>query len=224
MMKRIGVLGGTFNPVHYGHLHIAAEVQKIFSLERVFFVVATIPPHKNPGELIPFMDRYAMVSLATAGIASFIPSLIELEPPASPFSVDTMDKMARSLGFNDTRLYFIAGGDSLPEVKSWRKGEALLTSYNFVFAVRPGAGSINPSDTLPGKAVARFSDLTGMGTVKSRRFINQTDCNRIYLLNVGAPDISATRIRELIPSGKSVQRMVPKSVRDYIFKLHLYGA
>jgi len=221
--KRIGVLGGTFNPIHRGHLHIAREIQRIFSLAEVHFVVATTPPHKAPGDLIPFTHRYAMVSLATAGVSSFIPSLIELEPEASPFSVDTMRKLARSLGRRKGLLYFIAGGDSLPEVKTWRESEKLLTSYSFIFATRPGSRPVNPADVLPERAVARVWDLSGLGQDKTYRVVEQTDASRIYILNVGAPDISATQIRELASSGKSIQRMVPKSVREYIDKLHLYG-
>jgi nicotinate-nucleotide adenylyltransferase len=217
------VLGGTFNPIHRGHLHIAGEIQKIFSLAEVHFVVSTTPPHKVPGDLIPFTHRYAMVSLATAGISSFIPSLIELEPEASPFSVDTMSKLAHSLGRRKGLLYFIAGGDSLPEVKTWRESEKLLTSYNFIFATRPGSRPVNPADVLPGRAAARVWDLSGLGQDKTCRVIEQTDARRIYILNVGAPDISATQIRALASSGKSIQRMVPKSVREYIDKLHLYG-
>ena len=140
MIERIGVLGGTFNPIHLGHLHIAGEIQKIFSLAQVHFVVATTPPHKSPEDLIPFIHRYAMLSLATAAISSYIPSMIELEPQASPFSVDTMNKLARCMGREQRELYFIAGGDSLSEVKTWRNSEKLLTSYNFVFALRPGTG------------------------------------------------------------------------------------
>jgi nicotinate-nucleotide adenylyltransferase len=78
-----------------------------------------------------------MVSLATAGIPSFMPSLVELEPQASPFSVDTMDKLARQARRGKNALFFIAGGDSLAEVRSWRESERLLSSYSFIFAVRP---------------------------------------------------------------------------------------
>ncbi len=172
MINRIGVLGGTFNPIHFGHLHITKEIQRIFSLSRVYFVVATTPPHKSPEDLIPFVHRYAMVSLATAGMPSFVPSVIELEPKASSFSVDTMDKLARFVGRKDV-LYFIAGGDSLAEVKSWRKSEKLLTSYNFIFAVRPGAGFVNPKEVLPGKASSRVRDLTGWGRRNMQRVIQE---------------------------------------------------
>jgi nicotinate-nucleotide adenylyltransferase len=166
-----------------------------------------------------------MVSLAVAKAPSFIPSLIELEPQASPFSVDTMSKLARRVGREGGILYFIAGGDSLLEVKSWRESEKLLTSYNFVFVMRPGTEPIVPADVLPERAVARVRDLTGLKQVQMRRRIAEESAgeSRIYLVDVGAPDISATQIRSRASSGKSIQRMVPGPVREYIRKLHLYS-
>jgi nicotinate-nucleotide adenylyltransferase len=223
MDKRIGVLGGTFNPVHCGHLHIAREIQRLFALSQVQFVVATVPPHKGPEDLVPFMHRYAMVSLATAGIPGFLPSLVELERQASPFSIDTLRKLARRAGSN-SGLYFIAGGDSLPEVKSWRHGGKLLNSYNFVFAMRPGAQLVNVDQVLPPQAARLVVDLTGLSRNHARRTIaQQKNGTRIYLVDVGALAISATRIRSLVSSGRPFSRMVPGPVREYIQKLHLYG-
>ncbi len=224
MNERIGVFGGTFNPIHLGHLHIAGEIRRIFSLARVHFVVATTPPHKSPDDVIAFSHRYAMVSLATASTASFIPSMVELEPPASPFSIDTMEKLARRIGRGKQRLFFIAGGDSLSEVGTWRESERLLTSYNFIFALRPGTGTVPLEEVLAPKAFARVCDLTQSGASRMRRqFLESGGTNRIYIVNVGAPDIAATRIRKLASSGKSIQRMVPGPVNDYIRKLRLYG-
>jgi nicotinate-nucleotide adenylyltransferase len=221
----VGVLGGTFNPIHFGHLQIAQDIQGIFSLSQVYFVVSAMPPHKPFEDLIPFTHRYAMVSLAVAGAPSFIPSLIELEPQASPFSVDTMSKLSRCLGPDRSILYFIAGGDALLEVRSWRESEKLLTSYNFIFVMRPGTEPIVPGAVLPEKAVGRVRDLTGLRRVQMRRRIvgESVDESRIFLVDIGAPDISATHIRSLASSGKSIHRMVPRPVREYIRKLHLYG-
>jgi len=222
---KVGVLGGTFNPIHYGHLHIARKMQTLFSLSQVHFVVATMPPHKRPEGLIPFVHRYAMVSLAVSETPDFIPSLIELEPEASPYSIDTMNKLARSVGQDKGRLLFIAGGDSLLEIKSWRGSEKLLSSYNFVFVVRPGTRKLVPGDGLPGEASARVRDLTGLKPAQMRRRIvaESVDDNRIYVVDAGAPDISATQIRNLVSSGKSIRRMVPGPVREYIHTLRLYG-
>ena len=223
--EKIGILGGTFNPIHFGHLSIARSIQSLFSLSQVHFVVATMPPHKRPEDLIPFTHRYAMVSLAVAEQPLFIPSLIELEPKASPYTIDTMNKFARRSGRNGDRLFFIAGGDSLLEVESWRDSETLLSSYNFVFVVRPGTKPMVPRDVLPGETAARVLDLTGLPRPQMRRRIIGTGegYKRIYIVDADAPDISATQIRNRVSSKKSIRRMVPRPVSEYIQKLHLYG-
>ena len=221
---RIGVLGGTFNPIHLGHLHIARTIQSIFSLDQVHFVVASMPPHKRPEDLIPFMHRYAMVSLAVSSEPSFIPSLIELEPQYSSFSIDTMRKLADSIGPGVT-LYFIAGGDSLMEVQSWRESETLLTDYNFIFVVRPGTESVVPAEHLPAKVIPTVRDLTGLNRSQIRRRIadESKDETRIFMVDAGSPEISSTQIRSLASSGSALRRLVPDRVGKYIRKLHLYG-
>ena len=219
------MLGGTFDPIHLGHLHIARQVQRLFSLTEVHFVVASTPPHKRLENLIPFSHRYSMVSLATSGLASFIPSMVELEPQASPFSIDTVDKLWLRFPRERAVLYFIAGGDSLLEVKSWRESERLLTLCNFVFVLRPGTAAINPGAVLPDSAAERVVDLSGLGPVQARRRI-ESDAKgefKIYVVDIDAPDISATAIRNLAGSGRSIRRLVPANVGEYIHKLHLYG-
>ena len=222
---RIGVLGGTFNPIHFGHLHIARQVQRLFSLSQVHFVVAATPPHKDLENLIAFSHRYAMVTLATCRLASFIPSMVELEPQASPFSVDTVNKLSRRFSREQAVLYFIAGGDSLPEVKSWHESGTLLSLCNFVFAMRPGTVEMCPKAVLPEIAAGRVIDLSGLGPVQAKRQIGLQESNdfKIYIVDVGAPDISATRIRELAGSERSIHRFVPANVGEYIRKLHLYA-
>jgi nicotinate-nucleotide adenylyltransferase len=222
---RIGVLGGTFDPIHLGHLHIARQVQRLFSLSQVHFVVASTPPHKSLEHLIPFSHRYAMVSLATSGFASFIPSMVELEFEASSFSVDTIGKLWRRFPREQAALYFIAGGDSLPEVRSWHESEKLLTLCNFVFVMRPGTMAVNPTAVLPEAAAERLIDLSGLGPIQARRQIgsHENDGFKIYIVDIGAPNISATTIRTLAGSGKSIRRFVPANVGEYIRKLHLYG-
>jgi len=224
-IMKIGVLGGTFNPIHSGHLHIARRIQRLFSLTQVHFVVASVPPHKPLENLISFSHRYAMVSLAVAGIPSFLPSMVELEPEPSPFSIDTMAKFAGRVARDRGALFFIAGGDSLMEVNSWKESETLLNSYNFVFAVRPGTDLTHLQDALPEQALASLTDFRGLKRDGIRRRLARIKAaeNRIYIVEVGAPDISATHIRNLAASGKSVARLVPRPVYEYIHKLHLYG-
>jgi nicotinate (nicotinamide) nucleotide adenylyltransferase len=166
-----------------------------------------------------------MVSLAVAGVSSFIPSLVELEPEASPFSIDTMSKLARGMALDSKSLFFIAGGDSLHEVKSWQQSGRLLNSFNFIFVHRPGIGRIALEDVLPSKVLPRVRDFSGLERVEAlSRIAQEADGeNRIYIVDVEAPDISATQIRALASSKKSIQRLVPDPVREYIRKLRLYG-
>jgi nicotinate-nucleotide adenylyltransferase len=184
-----------------------------------------MPPHKSHEDLIPFAHRYAMVSLAVAGMPAFIPSIVEQEPKASPYSIDTMRKLTRRMGLDGGAFYFIAGWDSLYEIKSWRQGEKLLNSYNFIFVMRPGIDPIDIGSILPQKILRRVRDLTGLKRVQvQRRIANRLeDGNRIYLVDIKAPDISATRIRHAASLHKRIQHLIPKPVGEYIRKLHLYG-
>ncbi len=223
---RLGVLGGSFNPVHFGHLHIAQCTREIFNFSQILFVVASVPPHKPAQDLIPLTHRYAMVCLATSGCPGFIPSLVELEPPASPYSVETLAKLERQYGVTGRDLYFIAGGDSLLEVSGWNRSEALLQEYNFVFIMRPGVNPPDLSAILPRAAFARVVDYRGVPSDKLRhRLAAELDAPacRIFLVDAEAPDIAASQIRRLASMGRGIGHLVPAPVDEYISKLHLYG-
>jgi len=222
----LGVLGGSFNPVHLGHLHIARQTRDILGLSQVLFVVASTPPHKPAEDLVPFAHRYAMVSLATSGIAGFIPSLVELEPPASPYSVATMAKLAQRFQTSGEDLYFLAGGDSLLDVAGWYDSEALLMSYNFVFIMRPGVKTPKIEDLLPVSATARVIDCRGLGPSLRQVRIAEAQAAReclIYFIDAGAPEIAASHIRKQVSLRQDISNLVPASVNEYIQKLHLYG-
>lgn len=222
---RLGVLGGSFNPIHLGHLHIARRVRDLFGMQRIHFVVATFPPHKQLQHLIPLTHRYAMVALATSRCPNFMPSLVELEPPASPFSIDTMAKLAASCAGRNDRLYFIAGTDSLLDVAGWRDSYRLLQSYNFIFVTRPGAEIGDIRGILPPRTPSDVLDLRACNRSKMHRLIKQAASRpSIFLVDLRAPDISASRIRTLAAAGHRLDRLVPASVRTYIRKLNLYGA
>ena len=222
----IGVFGGTFNPIHRGHLHVAKSVQSLFGLSRVYFVVSSAPPHKRADELIPFAHRYAMTSLAVEKEISFIPSMVEMEPAPSPYTIDTLDKLARVEKQN--RLFFIAGGDSLLEIASWRESERLLTEYNFIFVTRPWDGPIDAEKCLSADAFRRTRDLTALDRAQAKKKIAEKpkEENRIYIVDSKAPDISSTEIRALVSTkggARAIRRSLPPAVRGYIRKLRLYG-
>jgi len=215
----LGVLGGTFNPIHNGHLQIADYVRHLFALTEIHFVISAFPPHKAAQDLIALNHRYAMICLATQDFPDFIPSLIELEPPASSFSIDTLGKLS------GRRVYFIAGADSLMEVASWHESGRLLASHNFVFVSRPGVPAVAAAAVLPEAAKARVCDLRGLDMRRARSALRDRGARRggIFLVDADAPDISASRIRVLLKSRKRVGHLVPRPVHEYIRKLHLYG-
>ena len=225
-VRRLGILGGSFNPVHLGHLHIAQYCRDIFGLSQVLFVVASQPPHKPAQELVPFAHRFAMVSLATSGIDYFLPSPAELDPPASPYSIDTLVKLSDHLGVDGRHLFFIAGGDSLLEVAGWHEAERLLLSYQFVFVMRPGVENPDICAGLPPAAAGRVVDCRGINASvlphHARRTLAERKC-RIFLVDAGAPDIAASQIRRLASSGRRIDHLVPASVNEYIRKLQMYG-
>jgi nicotinate-nucleotide adenylyltransferase len=223
---RLGVLGGTFDPIHLGHLHIAYRSERLFGLSRIHFVVASSPPHKPKSDLTSFHHRYAMVTLATCGFPSFVPSLAELEPPPSPYSIHTLVKLARGIAGKRPLLYFIAGEDSLQDIANWRDSEELLRSYNFVFVARPGVKSISVSSLLPEKAAGLVRDLRGLAARESRRRIEaeqKESGNRIFIIDVEALNISSTEIRKKAATGKRINHLVPAAVHEYVQKLHIYG-
>ena len=223
---RIGVLGGSFNPLHQGHLQVAHRCRDIFGLSKVLFVVAAAPPHKPAGDLISFVHRYAMVSLATAAIPYFVPSMAEMDPPASPYSIDTLAKLARAHDLGGEDLFFIAGGDSFAEVAGWHESSRLLSSYNFIFVTRPGVAPSDITSTLPPAVLPSVVDCRGTDAPELRRGVLENDAapsRRIYLADVGAPDIAASQIRRRVGSKQPIDSLVPAAVVDYISKLHLYG-
>jgi nicotinate-nucleotide adenylyltransferase len=223
---RLGALGGSFNPIHFGHLFLARRIRDLFRLQRVHFIVAAVPPHKPAEVLAPFIHRYAMVSLALAGARDFVPSPVELEPPPSPFSVHTLEKLDQRNRGEHARVFFIAGGDSLLDVGEWHESKRLLASHDFIFVMRPGVDIPDPAGLLPSSARGSLLDLRDRRPAEIRAAIRVAEGGwerRVYLLDVGAPDISASTIRQHIAAGRAVDNLVPARVREYIDKLQIYG-
>ncbi len=222
--RKLGVLGGTFDPIHLGHLHVAQRTHRLFDLAETHFVVSTSPPHKSA--LTALYHRYAMVCLATTAHRGYIPSLVELESPASPFSVHTMSKLAHVRDRVQRKLYFIAGADSLLDVAGWRESRELLSSHSFVFVARPGVSLPEVDTLLPRKVRPNVRDLRGLGPRLLRQRIQTEEKplrNRIYVIDVAALEVSSSEIRQLVSSGKKVTHMLPPSTHEYIHKLNIYG-
>ena len=194
--KRIGLYGGTFDPVHSGHLEIAHRVSELFEIEKVLFIPAQVAPHKVGRQVTKPIHRYAMLALATQDDPRFSISTFELDAPDRPYTVDTVEHFQKTLG-DSAELFFIMGADSWSEIKTWREWERLLKTINHIVAPRPG---YEIDKTLP---------VSGA---------------RVFFAEGEMKDISATNIRGLAAAGRfdELARVVPEPVAEYIRKYELY--
>ena len=200
-MKRIGILGGTFDPVHNGHVALAAKAMKEFRLEKVVFVPSGIPPHKDPKEVTPKRFRLKMLRLALDRHAKLSMSKLEINRKGYSYAVDTFKKLRKRFG-SKCALYYIMGLDSINSILSWKKPLELFKLCEFIIATRPG------TKIRTFKRIMKFPPIT----------INN---DKISLIELNM-NISSTEIREKIKKGKSVSRFVPRSVDEYIKKKGLY--
>ena len=211
----VALFGGTFDPVHSGHLAAASAAMEAFALDQIHFVPASIPPHKRDRPLSAFEHRYAMVTLACAGVPQFIPSLLEAPSTsegAPNFSIFTVHKMAAMLSGGD-QLYFVIGADAFLEIGQWHQSDALLDSCNFIVASRPGFPIAEIERVIPGGLRTGPSTATSIGLRRS--------C--VHLMNTVDADISSSAVRQLATEGKSLERFVPLAVAEYIKKLALFA-
>ena len=210
----VAIFGGTFDPVHSGHLVAARAAQAAFALDQIHFVPAAVPPHKRSRRLTAFAHRYAMVSLACAGIAGFIPSLLdasEEEPPEPSYSITTVRRMRAQLKPDD-RLHYLIGVDAFLDIGHWNECIALLDEAEFIVVSRPGFSIARVVESIPPELNAQpESDQT----IRLRR-------TRVHLLTTVEADISSSEIRTRVAQKLSICKLVPDAVGEYISKLSLY--
>jgi nicotinate-nucleotide adenylyltransferase len=221
----IGLFGGSFDPIHRGHLALAQAAAERYSLRQVLFVPANIPPHKQKQPLTPFIHRYAMVALATQDKKEFAPSLLEAatsnaESDTVNYSIDTVRRLKKTLKKAD-RLFFLIGVDAFRDIAKWREPRALLAECDFIVASRPGyslrdvAESL-PEELRPPEAVTRpFHKQPAKGDLVLPGVT-------LHLLEGVHQSVSATDIRAAAAAGKPLGRWLDPQVAEYIRKLGLY--
>jgi nicotinate-nucleotide adenylyltransferase len=219
--QRLGVYGGTFDPVHNGHLRVATALLENFALDQLLFVPAFVPPHKRGQAISAPHHRYAMLALATAHDARLLISTIELEAPTRPYTIETLGRLQAQ--HPDAQLFFVMGMDSFRDVTLWREHERLLTEYSTIVAARPGyrAHELAEAESAAHPAPhlqARVLDLRG-GLQPRAEDMREA---HVFVTDYVAVDVSATEIRQMAGAGKSVESMVPPPVAAYIAKYQLY--
>lgn len=234
----IGLFGGTFDPIHRGHIALAQAGRDQCELKQVHFVPANVPPHRDQPRA-SYFDRFAMVVLATASEKTFLPSPLEAPaaaatatsarpsraknheaPAGANYSIDTVRSFKQGLRKSD-RLFFLIGIDAFRDIAKWREAEALFQECEFIVASRPGYSLADVANALPEKlrpapAVTKpFQKQAAKGDLVLPGVT-------IHLLEGVNQDVSATAIREAAAKGKSLARYVDPMVAEYIKKMGLY--
>jgi nicotinate-nucleotide adenylyltransferase len=197
LAEKIGIMGGTFDPIHYGHLLAAEECRRNLALDRIVFVPTGTPPHKRSHLITPAEDRYAMTLLATAGVREFFVSRTEIDRDRPSHTVDTLEEFLRK-GAPPPELFFITGLDALLDIDTWKDYMRLPSLCTLVTATRPGY-SVTGVDALP-EAVRRA----------------------LRLVEIPQFAISSTEIRSRVRDGRSIRFLVPHLVENYIESCGLY--
>jgi nicotinate-nucleotide adenylyltransferase len=214
---KIGLFGGTFDPIHWGHLRSAEEVSETFDLDRVYFIPASIPPHKRGQTTTPARDRLQMVRLAVARNPRFSTSTIEISRVGVSYSIDTIRQFAAQKRKGDS-LYFIIGLDAFREIGTWKDFADIFPLCHFIVTSRPGSKEHDP---LKGTGVAVKKLFCYDFKKKCYRHRSGTQILFIELTDIA---ISASEIRELVKQGKSIRYLVPSAVERYIKRRGLYGS
>lgn len=211
---KIGILGGTFNPIHNAHLRIAEEARDLFGLDRVIFIPAATPPHKPLVGELSFASRLEMVRLAVADNPHFSVSDMEGVRGGRSYSIDTLREL--QIRFPQDELFFIIGADSFNDISTWREYAAIFKLCHVVCVQRPGSTIKSLAKALP---VAMAPEFCYDSAAKR---LNHSSGHCVYALDGVLLDISSSHIRLLVRGGRSIRYLVPDAVDHYIKEQRLY--
>ncbi|MBI4526446.1 MAG: nicotinate-nucleotide adenylyltransferase [Deltaproteobacteria bacterium] len=214
---KIGLFGGTFDPIHWGHLRSAEEVREAFSLDRLLFVPTSIPPHKRAVPTSPARDRVKMVRLAIAKNPGFRLSSVEISRPGKSYSIDTVRHFARKCSGKNS-LYFVLGLDAFREIGSWKDYRDLFPLSHWIVTSRPGSGGALSLGRMPVAVKNLFC------YDKKKRAYRHQSGTYLFFLKISDIGISSSEIRNRVSRGRSIRYLVPLEVESYIRKRGLYQA
>ena len=215
--RRIGAYGGTFDPMHNGHLEIVRAVVQNFRLDQLLIIPAHRPPHKGSRAIAGDYHRFTMAVLASLDEPRAIVSTIELEAPDRPYTFETVERLRNELG-RETELFFVIGADSFEEINTWREPGRLLSSTNLIVITRPGH-EVDASH-LDERFRSTIVDLRGRDGEDPRRAKSSEP--QIFVTGYVNTGISSTEIRQRVRDGESIDDLVPPRVADYIRRYELY--
>ncbi|MDD3846457.1 MAG: nicotinate-nucleotide adenylyltransferase [Syntrophorhabdaceae bacterium] len=207
----IGVFGGTFNPVHMGHLRVAEEIREDFDLASVYFVPSHVPPHKDAGTAGPAGERLRMLKAAVKGNAFFRVSDLEIKRGGISYTIDTLKKLERRFD----EIYFIIGADAFRQIDTWYHYEELFYHAGFIVMMRPSSPPADIPGMLPEGVRRKLTALEGNAC-------RHESGKKIYLRPVTKIDVSSTKVRSLLRGNRSIKYLVPPGVEKIIIERGLY--
>jgi nicotinate-nucleotide adenylyltransferase len=216
------LFGGTFNPIHLGHLRVAVEVKEGFELDRVYLIPSALPPHKMPGEVADAADRQMMLNLAVDETPGLNVSDVELKRLGPSYTIDTVHHFKRALP-DDSLIYLVMGLDAFLEIDTWKSYEELLAQVPFIVMNRPmafKAGQGSEREIIENFLKSRLSE--NYIFYHAQLYYKLEGKQPIYIHEVSSLDISSTKIRELIKKGQSIEFLVPPKVAEFITTKGLY--
>jgi len=215
-VRRLGFFGGTFDPVHLGHLVPAVRAFETFRFDALVFIPAAQPPHKQGEPLTAFAHRFAMLALATQAYDRFLVSAMELERPGPTYTVDTVRSLHER--FPADQLYFLMGSDSFSQIGSWHRWQELAGLAHLVVLHRDTAWGGELAERVPAELRARLRVVEPFTPVADAEGASR----HVYLLDHEPFPVSATHLRERLRRGQTIRELVPPEVHRYIVKHRLY--
>ncbi len=216
MARRIGILGGTFDPIHCGHIDVGSAARTALQLDRLIVVTSNIPPHR-PQPLASPYHRFAMTAMAVAGRPGWTVDDLELEVGTPSYTSGTL-RQFRDRGYAPSEVFFVIGADAFAEIESWHDYPAILDLAHFVVVSRPGM----PVDRLPAQLAALAPRMIPGTEVDAH--LRPRSKLRIFLITATTADVSSTAIRQRVAAGESIAGMVPLAVQQHIEQHGLYAS
>ena len=234
----IGLFGGTFDPIHHGHMALARAAQERYQLGSIHFCPANIPPHKLRHPIASYFHRYAMVALATVNEKAFVPSLLEAPgeapsgattgkkgqaehtPPVANYTLDTVRRLKQTLRKSD-RLFFLIGMDAFKDIATWHQATQLFRECEFIVASRPGYSLADVANALPQELRPKSAVTKPFSKQPAKGDLVLTGVT-IHLLDNVNQNVSATAIREAVVAKRPLTKFVDAAVAEYIKKAGLY--
>jgi nicotinate-nucleotide adenylyltransferase len=214
--KRIGLFGGTFDPIHCGHVKAAESVQNIFSFDRILFIPSYIPPHKESADVASAEHRLKMVELALSSFERFFPSSMEIDAKGTSYSIVTLNRIKEM--FPLTEIFFLLGIDAFLEIDTWKDYEDVLEQCSFIVMSRPGFRLNKAKEILADKYNQRMIEVSGPEEKNKKGLF----LHNIYLISINTVDVSSSEVRERVRTYRSIEKLVPENVENYIKEKHLY--